>query len=107
MWHQRLPKLPDPLFLSRNTVAERASQLATNLQEQLMEKGQDSMAYSLAVDESSDTSDTAHLSIFIRGVESKLCITEEILGLKSVHGTITGKEIFEEVSKCVDEMRLP
>ncbi|XP_027132797.1 general transcription factor II-I repeat domain-containing protein 2-like [Larimichthys crocea] len=93
--------------LSRNTVAERACELATNLQEQLMRKGEDFVAYSLAVDESSDTSDTAQLSIFIRGVDSNLCVTEELLGLKSMHGTTTGKDIFEEVSKCVDEMKLP
>jgi len=93
--------------LSRNTVADRTCELATNLHEQLMEKGKDFVAFSLAVDESSDTSDTAQLSIFIRGVDSNLCVTEELLGLKSMHGTTTGKEIFEEVSKCVTEMRLP
>ena len=38
-----------------------------------MEKGKDFIAYSLAVDESSDTTDTAKLSIFIRGVDSELC----------------------------------
>ncbi|XP_069764237.1 general transcription factor II-I repeat domain-containing protein 2A-like [Narcine bancroftii] len=61
----------------------------------------------LAVDESKDTSDTAQLSIFIRGVDTKLPVTEELLGLKSMHGTTTGKEIFEEVSKCLNEMMLP
>ena len=59
------------------------------------------------MDESSDTSGTAQLSIFIRGVDSSLCVTEEFLALKSMLGTTTGKEIFEEVSKCVTEMKLP
>lgn len=59
------------------------------------------------MDESSDTSDTAQLSIFIRGVDSSLCVTEELLGLKSIHGTTTGKYIFEELSKCITEMSLP
>ena len=95
------------MSLSRNTVADRACELATNLHKQLMEKRKDFIAYSLAVEESSDTSDTAQLSIFIRGVDSSLCITEELLGLKSMHGTTTRKEIFEEVSKCVTEMKLP
>ena len=91
---------------SKNTVADRACELATS-------RTADGkgiffiIAYSLAVDESSDTSDTAQLLIFIRGVDSSLCVTEELLGLKSMHGTTTGKEIFEEVSKCVTEMRLP
>ncbi|XP_039596636.1 general transcription factor II-I repeat domain-containing protein 2-like [Polypterus senegalus] len=93
--------------LSRNTVADRACDLATNLHEQLMEKAKDFIAFSLAVDESSDTSDNAQLSVFIRGVDSDLCVTEETLGLKSMHGTTTEKEIFEEVSKCVTQMRLP
>ena len=60
--------------LSGSTVADRACELATNLHKQLMEKGKDFIAYSLAVHESSDTSDTAQLSIFIRGVDSSLCV---------------------------------
>uniref|UniRef100_A0AAZ3S7J0 SPIN-DOC-like zinc-finger domain-containing protein n=1 Tax=Oncorhynchus tshawytscha TaxID=74940 RepID=A0AAZ3S7J0_ONCTS len=93
--------------LSRNTVANRTCDLATNLYDQLMEKGKDFVAFSLAVDESCDASDTAQLSVFIRGVDSNLCVTEELLGFKSMHGTTTGKEIFEEVSKCVTEIKLP
>nr|XP_046210501.1 general transcription factor II-I repeat domain-containing protein 2-like [Oncorhynchus gorbuscha] len=93
-------------FLSRNTVANRTCDLATNLYDQLMEKGKDFVAFSLAVDESCDASDTAQLSVFIRGVDSNLCVTEELLGFKSMHGTTTGKEIFEEVSKCVTEIKL-
>ncbi|KAK7912441.1 hypothetical protein WMY93_012652 [Mugilogobius chulae] len=93
--------------MSRNTVAERICELATDLREQLMDKGRDFVAYSLAVDESSDTSDTAQLSIFIHGVDANLSVTEELLGLKSMHCTTTGKEIFEEVSKCLSEMLLP
>ncbi|KAL6455741.1 hypothetical protein MHYP_G00355920 [Metynnis hypsauchen] len=93
--------------LSRNTVADRTCELASNLYDQLMEKGKDFVAFSLAVDESNDISDTAQLSVFIRGVDSNLRVAEELLGLKSMHGTTTGKEIFEEVSKCVTEMKLP
>ena len=92
--------------LSRNTAAERVCELSTNLHEQLIKEGKDFIAYSLAVDESSDTSDTAQLSVFIRGVDSSLCVTEELLGLKSMHGTTTGKDIFEEISKCITEMTL-
>ena len=59
------------------------------------------------MDESSNTSDTAQLSIFIHGVESTLCVIEELLGFKSMHGTTTGKCLFEMVSKCVNEKGLP
>lgn len=93
--------------LSRNTVAGRTSELATNLYNQLIEKAKDFVSFSLAVDESCDASDIAQLSVFIRGVDSNLCVTEELFRLKSMHGTTTGQEIFEEVYKCVTEMQLP
>lgn len=63
----------------------------------------DLVAFSFAVDESKG-SDTAQLSVFVRAVDSNLCVMEELLGLKS---TTTGREIFEEVSKSVTEMKLP
>jgi len=93
--------------LSRNTIAERVDQLSTNLKEQLVEKGKDFIAYSLAVDESTDTTDIAQLSIFIRGVDSSLSITEELLALRPMHGTTTGQDLYQEVSRCVNEMDLP
>ncbi|TWW67079.1 hypothetical protein D4764_02G0001200 [Takifugu flavidus] len=54
------------------------------------------MASSLAVDESSD----------IRG-DSSLNVTEEFLALRPVHGTTTGQDLYEEVSRCGNEMELP
>ncbi|KAK7906743.1 hypothetical protein WMY93_015355 [Mugilogobius chulae] len=70
-------------------------------------KGKDFIAYSLAVDESTDASDIAQLSIFIRGVDSSLSVTEEFLALRPMHGTTTGHDLYEEVSRCVNEMELP
>lgn len=70
------------MCLSRNAVADRTCDLATNLYDQQMEKAKEFVAFSLAVDESCDTSDTAQLSVFIRGVEANLCVTEELLGFK-------------------------
>ncbi|TWW67540.1 Protein FAM200B [Takifugu flavidus] len=64
--------------------------------EQLEKKGKDFMASSLAVDESSD----------IRG-DSSLNMTEEFLALRPVHGTTTGQDLYEEVSRCGNEMELP
>uniref|UniRef100_A0A8K9Y6G0 SPIN-DOC-like zinc-finger domain-containing protein n=1 Tax=Oncorhynchus mykiss TaxID=8022 RepID=A0A8K9Y6G0_ONCMY len=93
--------------LSRNTIAERVDQLSINLKEQLVKKGKDFIAYSLAVDESTDISDIAQLSIFIRGVDSNLSVTEEFLALRPMHGTTTGHDLYEEVSRCVNEMELP
>uniref|UniRef100_A0A3B4FQX6 DUF4371 domain-containing protein n=1 Tax=Pundamilia nyererei TaxID=303518 RepID=A0A3B4FQX6_9CICH len=67
--------------LSRNTIADR-----------LCERSKNFIAYSLAVD-------IAQLAIFIRG--------EEILNIKSMHGTTTGKDIFLNVCQSVADMKLP
>ena len=57
------------------------------------------------MDESTNTSDASQLSVLICGADSNLCVTEEFLVLKLMHGSTIGNEIFE-VSKCVTEMKL-
>lgn len=59
------------------------------------------------MDESTDVTDTAQLSIFIHGVDSDLSNTEEILDIKSMHGTMTGKDIFENLGQSAPDMKLP
>ncbi len=73
--------------LCRYETADRVCEMATDLRTQLCERSKNFIAYSLAVDESTDMMDIAQLAIFIRG--------EEILNIKSMHGTTTGKDIFK------------
>lgn len=94
------------ISLSRNTFADRVDLLSNNLKEQLVTKGKDFIAFSLAVDESIDISNIAQLSVFIRGVDSSLNVTEELLALRPMHGTTTEHDLHEEVSRCVNEMEL-
>uniref|UniRef100_A0A1A8ABQ2 HAT C-terminal dimerisation domain-containing protein n=1 Tax=Nothobranchius furzeri TaxID=105023 RepID=A0A1A8ABQ2_NOTFU len=88
------------MSLSRNTVAERVDQPSTNLKEQLVGKGKDFIAYSLAVDESTDTSDIAQLSIFVRGVDSSLSITEELLALRPIMAQLQDKICMKSTYLC-------
>ena len=80
--------------------------MSTNLRTQLSERSKDFIAYSLAVDESTDMANTAQLAILICGVDSNLRVTEEILDIKSMHGTTKEKDIFENVSQSVTHMKL-
>uniref|UniRef100_A0A668UY73 DUF4371 domain-containing protein n=1 Tax=Oreochromis aureus TaxID=47969 RepID=A0A668UY73_OREAU len=75
--------------LRRNTIADRVCEMATDLRTQLCERSKNFIAYSLAVDESTDMMDIAQLAIFIRG--------EEILNIKSMHGT---RHFLKRMSKC-------
>ena len=84
--------------LSRNTIADRVCELSTNLRTQLSERSRDFIAYSLAVDESTDMTGTAQLPIFIRVVDSNLRVREEIVNIKSMHGTTTGENVCQSVT---------
>ncbi|XP_053170167.1 general transcription factor II-I repeat domain-containing protein 2-like [Scomber japonicus] len=93
--------------LSRNTIADRVTELAGNLATQLAEETRSYIAFSLAVDESTDNTDTAQLSIFIRGVKPDLSVTEELLDVAAMHGTTTGRDIFNVVEKSINKNALP
>ena len=69
------------LALSANTVAERINGLSRNICEQLWDKARSFTAFSVVLDESTDATDNAQLAIFIRGVDDRFKVTEELLSL--------------------------
>ncbi|XP_026331068.1 general transcription factor II-I repeat domain-containing protein 2-like, partial [Hyposmocoma kahamanoa] len=64
-------------------------------------------SFSIALDESTDLSDTAQLAIFIRGVDKEFTVTEELLALQPLKGATTGEDIFNEVQKVFTRFGLP
>ncbi|GFW56425.1 general transcription factor II-I repeat domain-containing protein 2 [Trichonephila clavipes] len=62
--------------------------------------------FSLALDETSDINDTAQLTIFIRGVNSQMNITEELLEPVSLKGTTTGRDIKDAVINCTQSRQI-
>jgi hypothetical protein len=57
-------------------------------------------AFSVALDDSTDASDTAQLAIFIRRVDADFYMTEEL------KGTCTSDDIFETVNTVFERFRL-
>eukprot|EP00079_Xenopus_tropicalis_P025450 XP_012818727.1 PREDICTED: general transcription factor II-I repeat domain-containing protein 2-like [Xenopus tropicalis] len=67
------------ISLSANTVAERISDMSSDIYHQLCEKAKCFDAYSVALDESTDITGTAQLTIYVRGVDCNFELTEELL----------------------------
>ncbi|XP_072221995.1 general transcription factor II-I repeat domain-containing protein 2 [Leuresthes tenuis] len=92
--------------MSRNTVVRRIEDLSANLEHQVSHKACTFDFYSIACDKSTDATDTAQLLIFLRGVDDNFRVMEELLDLRSLKGTTTGKDMFEAVSDAIDKMDL-
>jgi len=77
-------------------------EVGADLKDQLQQKCKIFEHYSIALDESTDISSTAQLSIFVRGVESDFTVTEELLDVVPMTGTTTGEDIFKAVDETMD-----
>ncbi|UYV84568.1 EPM2AIP1, partial [Cordylochernes scorpioides] len=92
--------------LSANTVARRVENIAENISSQLFDKNGPVEWFSLALDESTDVSDTAQVLIYIRGVDKSYEVHEELLDMYSIHGTTTGTDIFKGVEMAINKKNL-
>ena len=68
--------------------------LATDFTTHLEEKALNFLADSLATDERTDATDTVQLSLYIRGVDPDLPVTEEFICMPSLHDTTKGSDLF-------------
>ena len=62
--------------------------------------------FSIAIDESTDTTDTAQLAVFVRGVSSNFDIFEDFLEVISTKGTTTGAHILKALLQCINSLSL-
>uniref|UniRef100_A0A9J7YGI0 Uncharacterized protein n=1 Tax=Cyprinus carpio carpio TaxID=630221 RepID=A0A9J7YGI0_CYPCA len=92
------------ISLTRNTVADRISELSADLDSQLKRKVESFLAFSVAIDESTDITDVAQLAIFICGVDETLTVTEEFLELVPMTDTTTAEDIFCSVVGVLDRV---
>ncbi|XP_060914195.1 general transcription factor II-I repeat domain-containing protein 2-like [Labrus mixtus] len=95
------------ISLLANTVAERISSLSRDIYDQLCDRAKRFTAYFVALDESTDKTDTAQLSIFIRGINDQFEVTEELMSLCAMHGRSTAKDIFQQLSDAIERAGLP
>ncbi|XP_077093645.1 general transcription factor II-I repeat domain-containing protein 2B-like [Siphateles boraxobius] len=94
--------------LSNETVTRQIEDLANDLKEQLGKRveGLGKGAFSIALDESTDISDTAQLLIFIRTVTENFDIGEELLSVESMKDTSKGVDICDAVCHSLDAYKV-
>ena len=101
---EKLPCVRD-VSLSASTITRRVEDIGEHLHETLKENAKFFKYFSLAIDERNDTTDTAQLLIFIRGMDAKFKITEELCSLRSLKST-TAENIFSEVTTALSSLDL-
>ncbi|XP_020015237.1 zinc finger MYM-type protein 6 isoform X3 [Castor canadensis] len=93
--------------LSNNTIGYRIDELSADIEDQLIQKVQESKWFALQIDESSELSDTTLLLCYIRFIDYDCSdIKEELLFCMEVHSQITDFEIFELINKYIDSKSL-
>jgi hypothetical protein len=95
------------ISLSAKTVAKCVNDLAGDIQCQLKEKCKNFVAYSIAIDESTDVKDIAQLVVFVRGVNEDFELVEELLELVPMKGKTVADEIFSQLVTLLNEFQLP
>ena len=100
----KLPCIRD-VSLSASTTTKRVEDIGEHLHETLKESAKFFKNFSLAKDESNDTTDTAQLLIFISGIDAKFRSAEELCSLRSLKST-TAENIFSKVTTALSSLGL-
>ncbi|KAL0161498.1 hypothetical protein M9458_045223 [Cirrhinus mrigala] len=100
---QKISQIP----CSDSTAARRTEILAVDLLEQLSSAVKKAKFISLAVDESTDSTDNAQLLVFVRFFdEEKGEFYEDVLGLTNLHGHTRGDDIYEAVTQMLRDREI-
>ncbi|KAK3909786.1 General transcription factor II-I repeat domain-containing protein 2 [Frankliniella fusca] len=80
--------------------------LASSIEEQLRGLCKNFVLYSVALDESTDTSSVSQCALFIRGVLDNLSVVEELLDLVPMLGHTRGIDVFKVLEQTLEKFGL-
>ncbi|XP_075420946.1 general transcription factor II-I repeat domain-containing protein 2B-like isoform X2 [Tenrec ecaudatus] len=89
-----------------HAVVQPVEEVGWTLWEKLRRKIKSFVAYSVAIDEITDTNNTTQLAIFIRGVDENFEVSEELLDTVPMTGTKSGNETFLRVEKSLKKFSI-
>ncbi len=94
--------------LSNDTNTRRSEVLAESVKDKLINDLKEADSISIAADESTDISDIAQLSLFVRYLDKKEGIfKEELLALIPLIGSTTGRDIHDAILNCLEKNDIP
>ena len=99
-------KLFSNVSLSARTITRRIEDLSEDVKTCQQDCLKNLQYFSIAIDESTDTTDTAQLAAFVRGVSSNFDIFEDFVELVPMKGTTTGADILKALLQCTNRMSL-
>src|SRR5258705_1904793 len=80
--------------------------MAENIEGSIKQHIADFCAYSIALDETHDLTNTAQLAVFIRGVTENFDVTEELAAVKPMKGKTTGADFMHQLSDVMKNLGL-
>lgn len=89
------------ISLSAITISRRTTDLGNDIVRQLKNAATNFKCFSIVLDESTDSSDSAQVLLFIRGVDEAFEVTEELAADHSIQDTVTGYDIFLKVKETI------
>lgn len=94
--------LVETISLSAKTVSRRIHDLGTDIDHQLKDSFDKFEWFSLALDESTDVSDSAQVLLFVRGINADFEVKEELADVLTMESTTTGNDIFRKVIESLN-----
>ena len=99
-------KLFSNVGLSARTVTPRIEELSEDVKSCQQGCLKNLQYFSIAINKSTDITDTAQLAVFVCGYSSNFDIFEDFVELLSMKGTTTAADILKELFHCTNSMSL-
>ncbi|XP_012136549.2 general transcription factor II-I repeat domain-containing protein 2A-like isoform X2 [Megachile rotundata] len=96
----------DTINLSKLTIMRCIDLMVDNVMNQMRDICATFVTYSLAINQNICLSGTLYMAIFIRGVNSNLHVTEELLDLVSLGDNMSAENIFSHVKATIESNNL-
>ena len=94
------------LQLSDSTIQRRIDELSTNISSKSENILSNCVAFSLAIDETTDISDISQMCVWYRAIDSNLNITTEILTIQPLHHHCKAQDILKSFNEVVENFHL-